>query len=197
MQSRIEGYDFAIAATPPAVIAPGSCYLIDFLARAVQWHLPRAIPFSGATTMLRTLLLLSIGIALGIGGMTFAGVQEDGESVRIVAEQDIKEKLDGKDAKVSVVEVIIEPGKAGLPHRHPGPGFVCVLEGEYELGIDDQPTKRFKAGETFYEPTGCLHRVSKNPAAKGRTRLIAFVLHPRDAHQVAIPEHGEGEPSKK
>lgn len=46
----------------------------------------------------------------------------------------------------------------------------------------------YKAGETFYEPTGCLHRVSKNPSAKGRTRLIAFVLHPRDTDQVAIPE---------
>jgi len=54
--------------------------------------------------------------------------------------------------------------------------------------IDDQPTQRFKAGETFYEPTGCLHRVSKNPSAKGRTRLIAVVLHPRDAKEIAIPE---------
>ena len=82
----------------------------------------------------------------------------------------------------------LEPGQAGEAHRHPGPGFVYVLEGEYELGVDDQPTKRFKAGETFYEPTGALHRVSKNPAAKGRTRLIAVVLHPRDAKEIAIPE---------
>jgi hypothetical protein len=37
-----------------------------------------------------------------------------------------------------------------------------------------------------------LHRVSKNPAAKGRTRLIAFVLHPRGEKEVAIPE-----PAKK
>jgi quercetin dioxygenase-like cupin family protein len=101
----------------------------------------------------------------------------------------MKEKLDGKDAKATVVEVTIEPGQSGLAHRHPGPGLVYVMEGEYELGIDDQPTKKFKAGETFYEPTGCLHRVSKNPARKGRTRLIAFVLHPRDAKDVAIPEH--------
>jgi hypothetical protein len=49
-----------------------------------------------------------------------------------------------------------------------------VLEGEYELGLDDQPSKVFKAGETFYEPTGCLHRVSKNPAAKGNTPVLAF-----------------------
>src|SRR4029077_9328922 len=102
-----------------------------------------------------------------------------------------KEKLDGKDAKVSVVEVTIGPGQAGLPPRHPGPGFGYVLEGEYELGIDDQPTKMFKVGETFYEPTGCLHRVSKNPSAKGNTRLIAVVLHPRETKEIAIPEESK------
>src|SRR6516162_680885 len=129
-----------------------------------------------------------VGAALGAGGMTFAHVHENGESVRVISARDIKEKLDGKEAKVTFVEVTLEPGQAGVAHRHPGPGFVYVLEGEYELGIDDQPTKKFKAGETFYEPTGALHRVSKSPAAKGRTRLIAVVLHPRDAKEIAIPE---------
>jgi hypothetical protein len=33
-----------------------------------------------------------------------------------------------------------------------------------------------------------VHRVSKNPAAKGKTRVLAVVLHPRDAKQIAIPE---------
>jgi quercetin dioxygenase-like cupin family protein len=138
--------------------------------------------------MIRSLLALTIGIAIGVGGLTAVNQHEDGESVKTIAARNIKEKLDGKDAKVTVVEVTIEPGKSGSPHRHPGPGFVYVVEGEYELGIDDQPTKIFRAGETFYEPTGCLHRVSKNPRAKGKTRLIAFVVHPRDAKEVAIPE---------
>ena len=137
--------------------------------------------------MNRNSFVLALGAALGVAGMSFAFFHEDGEAVKLISAQDIKEKLDGKDTKVTVVEVTIGPGESGLPHRHPGPGFVYVAEGEYELGIDDQPTKRFKAGETFYEPTGCLHRVSKNPATKGKTRLIAFVLHPRDAKQVAIP----------
>src|SRR5215471_3545172 len=127
--------------------------------------------------MKRTLILVVIGAALGVGGMTLAHHQVDGESVRVISAQDIKEKLDGQMAGVTVVEVTIGPGQAGLPQRNPGPGLVYVLEGEYELGIDDQPTKRFKAGETFYEATEALHRVSKNPAAKGRTRLIAVVLH--------------------
>ncbi len=136
--------------------------------------------------MIRTLLTLAAGIGIGAGAMS-AAHHEDGEKVKVLSATDIKEKLDGKDAKATVVEVTIEPGQSGAPHRHPGPGFGYVLEGEYELGIDDQPTKKFKAGETFYEPTGCLHRVSKNPG-KVKTRLIAVVLHPRDAKDVAIPE---------
>lgn len=142
-------------------------------------------------------LLLALGIGVGIGAGLYAGATaapphpEDGEAVRLLSVREIQEKLDGKDAAATIVEVTIPAGKSGLAHRHPGPGFVYVLEGEYELGIDDQPTKRFKAGETFYEPTGCLHRVSRNPAAEGRTRLIAVVLHPRDAKEVAVPEHGK------
>ena len=130
---------------------------------------------------------LGRGIFLGAVGMSLAQNHEDGEMVKVIAAHDIQEKLDGQAAGVTVVEVTIEPGKAGLPHRHPGPGFVVVAEGEYELGIDDKPTQRFKAGEVFYEPTGCLHRVSRNPSTKSTTRLIAFVVHPRGAKEVAVP----------
>ena len=139
--------------------------------------------------MKRSLLMLVVGVVFGaVGGVFAHHLHEDGEKVRVISAQPIREKLDGKDAAATIVEVSIEPGKEGLSHRHPGPGFVYVLEGEYELGIDDQPTKIYKAGETFYEPTGCLHRVSKNPSTKSKTRLIAVVLHPRDAKEVAIPE---------
>ena len=110
------------------------------------------------------------------------------ETAKPISAWDIVEKLDGKEAKATVVEVTLGPGQAGEPHRHPGPVFGYVLEGEYELGLDDQPTKVLKAGETFYEATGCLHRVSKNPATKGNTRVLAVVLHPRDAKQITIPE---------
>lgn len=123
--------------------------------------------------------------------MAFSQHHEDGEYVKVLSTRQIQEKLDGKEAAATIVEVTINPGEAGLSHRHPGPGFVYVLEGKYELGIDDQPTKIFKAGETFYEPTGCLHRVSKNPSTSGKTRLIAVVLHPRDAKEIAIPERSK------
>jgi quercetin dioxygenase-like cupin family protein len=138
--------------------------------------------------MFRTLFLLAAGIGVGVGagGMEASHHHEDGEKVKILSARDIKEKLDGKEAMATAVEVTIEPGQAGLPHRHPGSAIGYVVEGEYELGIDDQPTKVIKAGETFYEPAGCLHRVSRNPG-KVKTRLIAVVLHPRDKKEVAVP----------
>jgi len=137
--------------------------------------------------MIRTLLTLAAGIVVGAGVVYASHPHDDGEKVKVISVTEVKEKLDGKEATATVVEVTIEPGQAGLPHRHPGPGFGYVAEGEYELGIDDQPSRVLKAGETFYEPTGCLHRVTKNPG-KVKTRVIAVVLHPRDAKQIAVPE---------
>ena len=132
-------------------------------------------------------LVFAAGAFIGVGAMAVARPDEK-DRVKPIAAWDIVEKLDGKETRVSVVEVTLEPGQAGKPHRHAGPVIGYVLEGEYEWAIDDQPAKTFKAGDTFYEPTGCLHRVSKNPAAKGNTRVLAVVLHPQDARQITIPE---------
>lgn len=138
--------------------------------------------------MFRALLLLAAGICGGAGiAIAAHHHHEDGEKVKVLSATAIQEKLDGKEGTATVVEVTIEPGQAGVPHRHPGSAIGYVLEGEYELGIDDQPTKVIKAGGTFYEPGGCLHRVSRNPG-KVTTRLIAVVLHPKGAPEIAVPE---------
>jgi len=105
-----------------------------------------------------------------------------------VSQQDIIEKLDGKDAGATVKEVTFEAGQEDSPHRHAGPVFGYVLEGEYEHAIDDEPVRIFKAGETFYEPSGCVHRVARNPSGKNRTRLLAVILHARDDKEVTVPE---------
>src|SRR5689334_16121459 len=137
--------------------------------------------------MIRTLLTLAAGIGVGVAGMS-AAQHDEKQTATTIAARDIVEKLDGKEAKVTFVEVTYEPGQGGQPHRHPGPVFGYVLEGEFEWAIDDQPAKVFKAGETFYEPTGCLHRVMKNASAKSKTRILGVIVHPRDAKQVVIPE---------
>src|SRR4029079_43376 len=104
----------------------------------------------------------------------------------VLSTTDVAEKIDGKEAKATTVEVTIDPGQSSAPHRHPGPVFGYVIEGDYEWAIDDQPARVLKAGETFYEPTGCLHRVSRNPG-KMKMRMLAWVLHPRDAKDLVIP----------
>jgi quercetin dioxygenase-like cupin family protein len=110
--------------------------------------------------------------------------------IKELSRRDIVEKLDGKKTTATMVEVTLSPGQASAPHRHPGPVFGYVIEGEYEWAIDDKPARKLKAGETFYEPTGCLHRVSKNPSDTKQTRLLAVLLHSADVKEIVIPEKG-------
>ncbi|MBA4015717.1 MAG: cupin domain-containing protein [Pirellula sp.] len=143
--------------------------------------------------MRRTLLTLSVGAALGaavdLGGLAIAHHKEKGHvKVAQLSQRDIREKLDGNDAGATVVEVTFEPGQEDSPHRHAGPVFGYVLEGEYEHAIDNEPVRIDKAGETFYEPSGCVHRVARNASGKQRTRLLAVILHARDDKQVTVPE---------
>ena len=136
---------------------------------------------------------LAVCVAIGVvGGMTLA--QDTGKSEvksTQLSQRDIIEKLDGKDASATVREVTFEPGQKDSSHRHAGPVFGYVLEGEYEHAIDDEPVKTYKAGETFYEPSGSVHRVAQNPSDKTKTRLLAVILHPRDAKNVTVREKGK------
>jgi quercetin dioxygenase-like cupin family protein len=137
--------------------------------------------------MTRGTLIMAAGVVLVTGGLIAARQDEKQQAARKLAVKEIAEKLDGKETNATAVEVTLEPGQAGASHRHPGPAFGYVLEGEYEWAIDDEPAKVLKAGETFYEPGGCLHRVSRNPG-KVKMRMLAWVLHPRDAKELVIPE---------
>lgn len=139
--------------------------------------------------MIRTLLTLAVGIGVGVAVM-FAADQDHRKAVKVtqLSQRDIIENLDGKAASATVNEVTFEPGQEDTPHRHAGPTFGYVLEGEYEHAIDDEPVKKYKAGDTFYEPTGSLHRVARNPSAKTRTRLVAVTLHPREIKDPTIRE---------
>ena len=139
--------------------------------------------------MIRTVLTLAAGIGVGVA-VTFAADHDHHKAVKVtqLSHRDIIEKLDGKAASATVVEVTFERGQKDSPHHHTGPVFGYVLEGEYEHAINDEPIKSYKAGDTFYEPTGSVHRVAQNPSAKTRTRLLAVILHPRDIKDPTIRE---------
>lgn len=81
-----------------------------------------------------------------------------------------------------------DPGNGSAPHRHPGHHtFGYVLEGTYEVKIDDGPVRQLKAGDSFYEPPGALHAVSRNPSPdKVLKYLIIQVSDP--SKPTTVPE---------
>ena len=67
-----------------------------------------------------------------------------------------------------------DPGSGTPAHRHPGSHtFGYVLEGTYEIKIDDGPVRRLGPGETFYEAPGQLHAVSRNGSA---TEVVKYLV---------------------
>src|SRR3954471_17533195 len=120
--------------------------------------------------MMRNLLTLAAGIGVGVA-VTFAADYDHHKAVKVtqLSQRDIIEKLDGKTASATVVEVTFEPGQNDSPHHHTGPAFGSVLEGEYKIALDDEPVKKYKAGDTFYEPSGSVHRVARNPSKTSKT----------------------------
>jgi quercetin dioxygenase-like cupin family protein len=58
-------------------------------------------------------------------------------------------------AHAMTIVVKFPPGDPGSPpHRHPGPAFGLVLEGEMVFELEGEPARVVRAGEAFWEPGG-------------------------------------------
>jgi len=78
---------------------------------------------------------------------------------------------------VAIREFERAPGTGGTPHRHPGSHtFGYVLEGTYEVQVDDGPVQRLGPGDTFYERPGSLHAVSRNGSQTEIVRYLVFTV---------------------
>lgn len=75
----------------------------------------------------------------------------------------ILSKMDGPmQGYVTIVaEVEIEPGVIVARHTHPGIESGYVVEGELDLPIEGQPTRRLKAGDGFQVPPETPHAGGK------------------------------------
>jgi quercetin dioxygenase-like cupin family protein len=59
------------------------------------------------------------------------------------------------DAHVMTVVIEYPPGDPGAPpHRHTGPCFGYVLDGEMVFELEGEPARVVRAGEAFWEPGG-------------------------------------------
>jgi quercetin dioxygenase-like cupin family protein len=81
-----------------------------------------------------------------------------------------------------------DPGNGSAAHRHPGSHTVgYILEGTYEVKIDNSPARTLKAGEVFYEYPNALHAISRNPSTTEKLRyLIIQVSDP--SKPATVPE---------
>jgi quercetin dioxygenase-like cupin family protein len=83
-------------------------------------------------------------------------------------------------AGAEVMTVLIEfpPGDPGTPpHRHPGPAFGYVVEGEIRFELEGEPERVIRAGEAFWEPGGdVIHYQDGNNRTDSRCRFVVTMM---------------------
>jgi quercetin dioxygenase-like cupin family protein len=81
-------------------------------------------------------------------------------------------------AEVMTVVIEFPPGDPGTPpHRHPGPAFGYVLEGEMVFELEGEPERVVSAGEVFWEPGGdVIHYQDGNNRDDSRVRFTVTML---------------------
>lgn len=76
--------------------------------------------------------------------------------------------------------VLIElpPGDPGTsPHRHSGPVFGYMLEGEMIFELEGEPERIIRAGEAFWEPGGdVIHYQAANNLPDKPSRFVVVMM---------------------
>jgi quercetin dioxygenase-like cupin family protein len=81
-------------------------------------------------------------------------------------------------AEVMTVLVEFPPGDPGTPpHRHTGPCFGYMLEGEMLFELEGEPERVIRAGEAFWEPGGdVIHYQDGNNRKDTRSRFVVTMM---------------------
>ncbi len=115
-----------------------------------------------------------------------AAAQDRGETVTLHFEQAIPNSP-SKSLKALFVDYA--PGGASLPHIHAKSAFIFayVLSGEIESQVDDGPKRVYRAGESWYETPGSIHRVSRNASTTEPAKLLAVFIVDTDEKNLTTP----------
>jgi quercetin dioxygenase-like cupin family protein len=81
-------------------------------------------------------------------------------------------------AHVMTATVELPPGDDGSPpHRHSGPVFGYMVEGEMIFELEGEPEYVIKAGEAFWEPGGdVVHYQAANNLADSWSRFVVVMI---------------------
>ena len=92
--------------------------------------------------------------------------------------QEVRPPFIPEGAEVKTVVADLPPGSAGFPpHRHSGPSFYYMLEGELQFELEGEPPRVIRAGEAFWEPGGdVIHYSNANNRDDMRCRYTFTML---------------------
>jgi quercetin dioxygenase-like cupin family protein len=82
------------------------------------------------------------------------------------------------DADIMTVLIQFSPGDPGTPpHRHSGPVFGYMLEGEMRFELEGEPERVIRAGEAFWEPGGdIIHYQDGNNRPDAWSRFVVVMI---------------------
>jgi quercetin dioxygenase-like cupin family protein len=115
-----------------------------------------------------------------------AAAHEPGVSVKPNFEQTIP-NLPGKS--LVAVEVEYRPGAGSLPHVHAKSAFIYayVVSGAVESKVNDGDVHVYRAGESWSEPPGATHAVSRNASKTRPAKLLAVFVVDSDDKELTKP----------
>jgi quercetin dioxygenase-like cupin family protein len=92
--------------------------------------------------------------------------------------QEVKPPFVPAGAQAMTIVVAYPPGNPGIPpHKHSGPVFGYVIEGEMLFELEGEPPRVVRAGEAFWEPGGdVVHYQDGNNRADVPLRFTVTML---------------------
>ena len=91
----------------------------------------------------------------------------------------------------SLVALVVDyaPGGASASHAHAKSAFVFayVLSGEIDSQVNEEPKRVYRAGESWYETPGSIHRVSRNASTTAPAKLLAVFVVDTDEKNLTTP----------
>ncbi|MGE0237628.1 MAG: cupin domain-containing protein [Parvibaculaceae bacterium] len=120
-------------------------------------------------------ILTTAFAALALAVAAPASAHDTGETVTPNFAQAIP-NIPGKTLTALVVDYA--PGGASAPHLHSKTGFIYayVVAGEIESKVNDEPARVYKAGESWSEPPGSTHSISRNASSTKPAKLLAVIV---------------------
>lgn len=87
------------------------------------------------------------------------------------------------------VEVDYAPGAASAPHTHAKSAFIYayVISGAIESKVNDGEKRIYRAGESWSEPPGATHSISRNASKTEPAKLLAVFILDTDDKALTTP----------